>query len=320
MTHTITPVYQTRDGDRHILVADLAVSSLETASGETITPNINIADGGLGMTTVLLLTNAPLTTNGRFAPVYDHSAGKMRFFLPGQSGGLDTESWGDVYGGIFANVTADAASAALNDALVMALTDATVTTSGGLAHANGKTTGLTNPNSLDAEVYGRNVVVAQNQNGAGGTWTAGWVRITGTAPDGSAQVEDIALQTTAIADTKFRLTVGTKAFGTVTSVKLLNTGKTAAQAGPASSRLSVGVGTIFGLRGGITAESDIKSVRKDAATIAAATYVGTASPPQIDMGANVADDVDIIVEYQASVTEVAAGTDCGTVRIMATGL
>lgn len=320
MTHTVTPVYETRDGARHILFADLAVSSLGSATGEAITPNLNLADGGLGMAALLLLTNAPLTTNGRYCPVFDHSAGKMRYFLPGQSGGLISESFPDVYGGIFASITSDAAAAALNDALVMALTDATVTTAGGLAHAAGKSTGLTNPNTLDAEIAGRNVVIVQNQNGAGGTWTAGFARVTGTAPDASAQVEDIALQVTAIADTKFRLTVGTKAFATVTNVVLLNAGKTAAQAGPASSRLSVGIGTIFGLRSTITAEADIKSVRKDNAAIAAATYVGTASPSQMDMGADVADNVDIVIEYQAAVAEAPSGTDVGTVRIRAEGI
>lgn len=268
------------------------------------------------ITAVRRVSPAPVSSLGYYL-VWDAGAGKVRAYRGNSAGGLVTEVWPDVKGGLNAGLTSDQAAASLNDAVVLALTDATVTTSGGLAHAAGKSTGITNPNAINAEVVGRNVVVAQNQNGAGGTWTAGWLRVTGTAPDGSAQVEDIALQTTAIADTKFRLTVGTKAFATVTNLKLLNSGKTAAQAGPASSRLSVGVGTIFGLRGSITAESDVKAVRKDNAAVAAATYTATASPSQIDLGADVADDVDVAVEYDAAASnlatiEASVGANVGT--------
>lgn len=231
---------------------------------------------------------------------WNAATGKVQAFRSQAAGGSRAESWPDVKGGIFAAITADAAAAALNDAAVLALTDATVTTAGGLAHAAGLTAGITNPNAIDAEVAGRNVVVAQAAVGAATTWAAlSALRVTGTASDGTAQVEDIPLQTTEIADTKFRLAIGTKAFATVTNLRLIRTDTAASRAGPASSQISVGIGTIFGLRGAILAEADVDSVRKDGAAVAAATYVATADPSQIDMGADVADNVDILVVYDA---------------------
>lgn len=288
---TYTPPYHTVQG----------VVTIDSYPAGGYTP----VAGNAKLSTVRSVRPAARTSLG-YLLEWDAAAGKLRAYRSNSAGGLITESWPDVKGGVFAAIAADAAAAALNDAVVLALTDATVTTAGGLAHAAGLTAGITNPNAIDAEVVGRNVVVAQNANGAGTTWAAlSALRVTGTAPDGTAQTEDIALQTDAIADTKFRLAIGTKAFATVTNLRLIRTDTGASRAGPASSRISVGVGTIFGLRGAISAESAIKSVRKDAAAIAAATYVATAAPSQIDFGADVADNVDLIVEYDADASNLA---------------
>lgn len=313
MTHTATQVKPNRRGAGFTTgIYDIDITSY-TSAGEVPTA----ANYGMGSIDMMLLN--PVSDNGH---VWRFDGTKIRAYKLGAGGGIVTESFPDVKGGIAANVTSDSASAATGDAFVMALADANATTSGNLAHASGKSTGLTNPNTAASAAgnaaSGRNVVVAQKADAGGTTFTAANVIVTGTDQFGNAQTETIALQTGAVAASNWRDTVGTKVFATVTNVRL-----TAAQ--PSGSTISVGIGTVFGLRGKITAESDIQSVRKDSADVASTTYVGSATTHSLDMGADVADDVDIVIQYDAVASslvdrEAAATTDVGMCRAVVIGV
>lgn len=209
----------------------------------------------------------------------------------------------DLKGGIFASQTgADQAATHVNGAFVMALADANATTSGSLAHADGKSTGLTNPRTSGAP-HGRSVTVVQASVGGAVTWTAANIIVTGTDQFGNTITETIALVTGAIADTKFRWTIGTKIFVTVTNVRL-----SAAQ--PANSQISIGLGTLLGLPDPISGESDIIEVLKNAATVAAATYVGGSTAHSLDPGADLADNDDITITFNPT-GQAPSGTDVG---------
>lgn len=313
MTHTVTRVKPNRRGPGFATgIFDIDVSSY-TAAGEVL------AAADYGMAAIDMVMFDPVSDNGH---IWRFDGAKARAYKLGAGGGIITESFPDTIGGITANVTSDSASAATGDAFVMALADANAVTAGSLAHAAGKSTGLTNPNTASSAAgnaaAGRNVVVAQKANGGGTTFTAANVIVTGTDQFGVAQTETIAIQTGAVAASNWRDTVGTKVFATVTNVRL-----TAAQ--PSGATISVGVGTVFGLRGKITAESDIQSVRKDGADVASSTYVGSATTNSLDMGADVANDIDIVIQYDAVASslvdrEAAAAVDVGQCRALVIGV
>lgn len=299
-------------GNRRVYDAKVAISS-HPAGGQAITP----ADLGLGHIDDILL-KSPVTSTG-FLVHYDPDNLKIKCLQPG---GHITEIFPDIEGGESADQTSDSATAPVNSTYVMGLSDANATTSDNLAHSAGKSTGLTNPSDTSESPgngpAGRNVVVVQKNNDAGSiTFTAANIIVTGTDQFGNAQTETIAIDTGAVAAANFRWKKGTKVFATVTNVRL-----TAAQ--PANAQISIGLGTIIGLRGKITGESDIKAVEKAGAAVSSATYVGSATTHSVDMGADIdtdaTGDIEIRISYlSSSAVEVPDATDVGTVYLRVEG-
>src|SRR3990167_4455376 len=303
MTYTATMVSRNIAGIQKQNAVRLNVTSY-TSGGETV----SAGDGGLKK--IKFIRTLGSSDNG-FDARWDPVSSKLKFVTGAGRGAEVTESWPDVLGGKFANQVASGA-AATNGAAIIDLVTATTAA---------KSTILVQPNALDVEVSGRNVVVSlESQTGGTLPADAGTATIVGTTPAGVAQTEVISLaavNSVVLGAGGIVFIVGTKAFGTVTSLTL----SVDITASIADARVSAGPGTIFGLSGVITAETDIQSVRKDAAAIAAATYVATASPPQIDMGADVADNVDVIVSYSsAAELEAASATDVGELLVEFVGV
>lgn len=280
---------------------DLTITSY-TPGGESLT------EAELAMRRIDNMPDVMAQSTG-ILHVYDRALEKMKCYRAPAAGGTITENWPDVLAGDNAAQTVDAASAGAGSAKVLALRTLAAETVTSFVNQPG--------------VTGRNVTVTLKANGVGAVMGNLAITVTGTRK--SATVTETFTVVAAgafgaddIADTKFRRAIGAQLFDAITEVAVVQT------SAPTNLQYSVGYGTVFALSGAITTESDIKAVRKDNAAIAAATFVGTA-PDKLDLGADVADSVDVLVTL-ASVatgflgTEVASGTNCGIVRITAEGI
>lgn len=83
---------------------------------------------------------------------------------------------------------------------------------------------------------------------------------------------------------------------------------------------SIGLGTKFALSAPLSAAGDFKALSKAGTGIAAATYTADATVHAIEMGANVANDAQILATYDGSKGEPPAGTNIGTAVIDAVGI
>jgi hypothetical protein len=307
MVSTFTKRHRSRFGAESRVRGDLSISAIGSATGEAV-------DGAKFLLRTLqdVIFMGP-STKGKEAR-YDRTTGKIRV-LSGGLGGVVTESWPDVKGGEFGDQVAGGA-AAVNGEFIIAFADANVTA---------KTTIAAQPNTAAGQpgnaAAGRNVCVQFTTPG-GGTLPAavGNATVVGTDQFGAAQTEVISLaglNDVVLAAGNEVFILGNKVFATVTSLTLSVNLTTSI----ADLDVSLGLGTIFALRGSISAESDVKSVRKDAAAITSATYVGSATTHSLDMGADVADNVDIVVTYDSIDAEqdAANGENCGTFLCEAIG-
>lgn len=302
MTHTTTIVKKDRLKDRTaVRIVDLDTTSTSSATGESITTaSAAGAGGGVQLASIYAFVPEGPTSAGWRAR-FNRSTNKMQYFRNERASVVD--QWSDITGGIAANLTSDQAGVPEGSADVMALSDAVATTSGNLAHTAGKSTGITNP------VVPRNVTITQKADTAGVTFTAANVVVTGTDQFDQAITDTIAIQTGAVASNNHRLTVGTKVFKTITNVRL-----TAAQ--PTNAQISVGVGTKIGLRSKLAtpASADVKDVMKNTAAVGSGTYVVDTTNHAVDMGANLADNDDVSIQYEAGEVEAPSGTNVGSVR------
>lgn len=313
MTATVTFVGKPyTSGNKKIRIADLDITSY-TSSGEAVTA----ANFGLKKLDYIRFIDG--TSDNGHVWRWDDTNDKVRVYKLGAGSGIVTESFPDVKGGNFAN-QASSGSAGTNDAFVIAAAAANTTAKTTIA--NEPNTAASTPGNAAA---GRNVKVVVSSAG-GGTLPAdcGTATVVGTDQFGTALTEAIALSPMngdVLGAGGVEWVVGTKVFATVTSLTLsINLTSSIADA-----QVSLGLGTIFGLRGKITAESDVKSVRKDSADVSSATYVGSSTLHSVDLGADCADDVDLIISYDAVASslvdrEAASAVDCGAMRVEAVGV
>lgn len=314
MTKTVTFKSKNLEGRKVARVADVDITSY-TASGESLTA----ADMGLKKISYVRILDSN-SDNGHIWR-YDYDNSKIRAYKLNVGSGLVTESFPDIKGGEFANqATGSNTTDPVNGAFVIALVTATTAAKSTIA-AEPNASASTPGNSP----AGRNVVV-QIRSAGGGTLPAdcGTATIVGTDQFGAAATEAIALSP--LNDVVLSAggevwVVGTKIFATVTSLTL----SVNLTASVADAEVALGIGTKLALRGKITAESDIKSVRKDTADVSSATYVADATYHALDMGANIADDVDIIISYDALASsladrEAASTADVGQCRIEMVGV
>lgn len=297
MAVTFTPSYTDLVGPYKHIHGTATIASY-TASGETVTGST------FGVASIRSIAFDEGRTSNGYIPTFDGT--KIHAYQATGDGDRVTAIMPDIKGGVNANHLVDQASAGVNSTYVMAATagnDATLT-------GAGVTAGLTAP-----DYYGRNLNVEISSVG-GATATAANVIVTGTFTDGTT-TDTIAIPTGAVAAGKFRNRVGTKVALTVTNVQL-----DAAQ--PADILVSVGLGTIVGLPNAFAANGDVKTVQKNTAKVGSGTYTASAAKQSVDLGADLADNDEVLVEYETSGsagfnTEVAAATNVGTMRVTVVG-
>lgn len=293
-------------GNERIATRKITGDNSYPAGGYALTP---MSFGGRIIKGVSLLGVAA-AAGARLRVIYDYAAKKLRFY---KEGGLTdyAPGGGDIKGATnvaAAAANADQNAAPTNDALWLARTTFTV-----LA---GTMTPTTQPD------VPRNVVITITNDSGGaldlfeGTTT---FAVTGTDKDGLALTESITLVSTAgnksVANTKFRMVFGSKAFRTITSIAITN-----APAGGLKG--SLGPGTRLGLPTELATatNTDVKNLTISAARQAtSATAANTGGVDTTNNTVNVgdvADGADVGVQYEQA-GEVSVGEDLSGVEIRA---
>jgi hypothetical protein len=225
-------------------------------------------------------------------------AGVRTVALPSATGGTG------VKGGTSANQVASGA-AGVNDAFVHAAA-ALVTTV--------VNTGLTNPDTP------RNLRVVLS-SAAGGTLPAncGTCTIIGTDQFGNAITEAVALSpvnSVVLGAGGVVFVKSTKVFATVTSYQF----SVNLAASVADIQASIGLGTKLGLYDPLNVVGDFKALSKNGTGIAAATYTADATVHAIEMGANLANNDQVLATYDCSLGQPPVGTNIGNVLVDVIGI
>lgn len=305
MTHTFTRTGRKDiSGTYRVVRGALDITSY-TASGEVLSAST------FGLKRIVDVEVTGLSDNGHVwrwdgtnirAMKTDTSEGTATF--TGTDGSaIVTETWGNFKGAEFDNqVTGSNTTDPVNGAYVHAL--AAVVTSV-------VNTGITNPD------YPRNLMV-QLRSAAGGTLPAdcGTVTMIGTDQFDAAVTEVLALSpvnSVVLSAGGEVWVVGTKVFKTLTSYQF----SVDLAATVADINGSVGIGTKLGLSKTMdpTSEAAIQRVFKNDTAIAAATYVGDGTYNALDMGADLADNDDVVIQYTVD-SDAAGGsiTTAGTAK------